>query len=322
MSIFDSTNTPPRIVTFSSLNAVTGSSSSFQSTPIDLGVNDYDSVVLLDANIPKSFYNFPNGFNTFRLTELGSSIIITITPGSYNVLNLITTLSTLLTAGSTSLGHNWVYTVTYSPVTQGDTFFLTFSVSGNSGQPTITMLSGSVSPFRQLGFDDGNSYTFSSNTLSSVNAINLALVLTAYIQSNLVTSVYNGILQQFLNMGSTPPLSVLYYQQINYDINSKAFNRNNKNSWSFNLVDGLFLPIDTNGVPWSFTVCFFKRANTHEIHKNALNFEREMTIYNIEKQKREILNNVNELIENEADEPYADTIVKDFLPPDIHYPSK
>lgn len=315
MSIFNSTVSSPRIVTFSSENSISGSSHSFQSTPVDLGVNDFDSVVLIDANIPKSFYNFPSGYNTFTLTESGVPTTITVVPGSYNIINLVTTLSTLLTNASPN---HWTYTVTYSVPTVGDTFYLTFTVS--TGTPSITMLAGELSPFRQLGFDDNTTYTFSSQKLTSVNAVNLALVLTAYIQSNIVSGVYNGILQQFLNIGSFPPLSVIYFQQINYDINTKTFNSSLKNSWEFSLVDDLFLPIDTNGVPWSFTLCFFKRANTHELQQTTLEMDQQQRMFDIEQQQKQILDNVRQL--DLEDEPFNDQVLDALLDPPIVYPTE
>ena len=319
MSIFDSTFSAPRKVTFSSANSISGSNSTFTSAPIDLGVNDFDSVVLVNANIPKSFYNFPAGYNTFQLTELGVSTTITVTPASYNIINIQTVLSTLLTNGSKTLGNNWTYAVTYASPTVGDTYKLTFTVSGNSGQPKITMFANELSPFRQLGLEDGITYTFVSNSITSVNAVNMSLVLTAYIQSDVTQNSYNGILQEFLNIGSYPPLSVIYYDQINYDVNTKVLNTSLKNSWTFSLVDDLFLPIDTIGVPWSFTLCFFKRASTHELQRNMLEITREQQNFDIQKQKDAILDNVKIL--NSEIEPYNDTVLERFLDPEIIYPT-
>lgn len=320
MALFDSTFSYPKIITFSSENSISGSNSTFNSTPVNLGVNDYDSVVMTHANIPKSFYNFPAGYNTFQLSELGHNTTITIIPGSYNIINIQTVLSALLTAGSTTLGNNWTYSVTYASPTVGDTYKLTFAVSGNTGQPSITMYAAELSPFRQLGFDDNQTYVFVANSLKSVNAVNLALVLTAFIVSDVCINSYKGILQEFLNIGSYPPLSVIYFDQINYDINTKPFNQSLNSSWSFSLVDDLFLPIDTLGVPWSFTLCFFKRNSTHELQRNRLEYDIEQKNFDIEQQKNAILDNVREL--NNQLEPFNDTVLQRFLDPQIIYPKE
>lgn len=310
-SIYDATATTPRTITFSSENSISGSNSTFQSTPVDLGINDYDSVVLVDANVPKNFYNIPSGYNTFTLTELGQSTTITMPVGIYNVITLQSYLSAQLTAGSTTLGNGWTYTVTYSGPTVPDTCKLTYTVTGNSGQPSITMLAGELSPFRQMGFDDATTYTFSGGVLVSVNGINLALVLTAYIQSNVCIGTYNGILQQFLNFGAYPSQSVFYFQQINYDLNMKYYNTSLKNSWTFSLVDDLYLPIDTLGVPWSFTLTFFKRAVTHELHRSALEIQNEQRAFDNQTRINQLISDVNHM--NYDD--YAE-----FVEPEIHYP--
>ena len=55
MSLYNSTNSYPVVIPFSSKNRTSGTVNSFTSTPTDVGVNTFDSVVLLAASIPKSF---------------------------------------------------------------------------------------------------------------------------------------------------------------------------------------------------------------------------------------------------------------------------
>ena len=69
MSIFDSQNSAPQIVSFNSKDRASGTNSDFLSAPVDIGLNRFDSVALLQASIPKSYYNMPSGYNTFTLTE-------------------------------------------------------------------------------------------------------------------------------------------------------------------------------------------------------------------------------------------------------------
>lgn len=293
MPDYDATISPPKVITFSSTNSLNETNSSFQSIPVDLGLNDYDSVVVVDANIPKSFYNFPSGYNTFILQEGATQVTITIPPASYNINNLLTVLTTLLSAGSPN---TWDYLAEYSLPVVGDTMFITFTVSGNTSQPSIIMASNSTSPFRQLGFDNNSTNTFSGGALVSTNAVNLSLVLTAYIQTDMVLGANNGILQQFLNIGSYPPSSVIYFQQINYDLNARRFNKSQINSWNFKLTDGFFLPIDTNGVPWSFSILFFKRNITHEVQRQHLNIKNQERMYNIQKKQEDLLDAVAGLV--------------------------
>ncbi len=324
MSIFDSTNNYPKIITFSSQGLDLTGDKGFQSIPVDLGVNEYDSVVVIDAEIPKSFYNFPAGYNSFTLTEIMVSVQIEIPARSYNKNNLLTTLSSVLTSASP---HGYVYVASYSPPNEGDSFHIYFTVTGNAGvQPVFSMWSDSRSPFRQLGFNDDSMNVFSGNQLESVNCINLSLVSVCYLQSNIVTNSPNGILQQFLNIGQYPPLSMIYFQQINYDLNTKNFNQSNTNSWFFTLVDDLFLPIDTNGIAFSFTLGFSKRSTTHELHKADLYIQNEQRKFEIEQKQNELKDYVKdiggEIVEGNTNiEPNSSTILSQFIEPKIKYPS-
>lgn len=292
MSNFDGTLSYPTIISFNSKDRIGGTNSSFQNIPVDLGGNKYDAVCLMTASIPKSYYNMPSGYNTFTLTEKGVSTTITINPGSYNKLNLATVLSALLTAGSVTLGNNWTYSVS-NPNTQNapDTFKFTFTVSGNGAfQPTITM--NVNSPFRQLGFDQSTAYPFTANTLVSANAINLAYILRMFIQSSICDTANDGILAEILSVGSFPPQSVIFFQEFNIDLNSRSFNSTNVNSWNFSIVDSFGQLVDFNGIPWAFTLVFYKRNDTHELHRQELMITNEQRMFQIEQQQRKLIENV------------------------------
>ena len=291
MSIYNSTNTTPSVVAFNSKNRVSGNASNFVSEPVDLNLNSYDSVVLLAASIPKSWYNVPSNYNTFTLTEKGFSTTITINVGSYNKINFASKLSSLLTAGSVTLGNNWTYVVSYPAPTEPDDFKYTFTVSGNAGfQPSFTF--STVSPERQMGFEQNTTYTFVANTLQSVNAINLAYVLRIFLKSNICDTATDGILAEFQNIGSYPSQSIVYYQETEIDVNTKVFNKGNTNSWNFSIVDSFDRIVDLNGIPFSFTLCFFQRSDTHEIHRSELMIQNEQRIFQIEQQQKKIAENV------------------------------
>ena len=302
MSLFDSSSSAPQVVSFNSKDRISGSNSNFVSAPIDIGINKFNSVCLLCASIPKSYYNMPSGYNTFTLTEKGVDTTITIPVGSYNKINLASVLSTLLTAGSVTLGNNWTYVVSNPSPTQADTFKFTFTVSGNGlFQPTINM--ASTSPFRQLGFEPNTSYPFVANVLTSANAINLAYVLRMFIKSNICNDSNDGVLDEILSVGSFAPQSVIFYQQFNIDVNTRVFNSNNPNSWNFNIVDSFGQEIDFNGIPWAFTLVFYERNNTHEIHKNELMITNEQRLFQIEQTQRKLI----ESVKNKDNEPNVGT---------------
>jgi len=295
MSLYDATYVFPQVLNFNSKDRVSGTNSSFISLPQILGDNRYDTCCVVGASIPKSFYNMPTGFNTFKLIENGfpAGVTITVPIGSYTKNNLQTVLTSLLTAASSSM-NNLTYTVSYSSPSVADTFKYTFTISGAIlvSQPSIVMSSGNLSPFRQLGFEFGTTYTFSSNILTSVNAINLSFILRAFVKSNMVIDANGNILQELLNYGSFPMLSVVSFQQVNYDMNSRKLNPAIINSWEFSLVDTFDELIDLNGIPWEITVVFFQRSSTHEVFKQELSITNEERLFRIEKEQKQIQDKV------------------------------
>jgi hypothetical protein len=292
MSLIDKTFTNPLIVNFNSKDRISGTNSNFFSQPVDLGNNAFDTVCLIQASVPKSFYNVPSGYNTFVLREFDgittTNTTITIPPGSYTRINFQSTLATLLTNASPD---GLTYTVSYPASTEADTFHYTFNVNVGSAWD-ISFIFSARSPYRQMGFDVGT-YLFTdinltNSELESVNAINLSYILRAYIKSNLVADATDSILEELLNFGSFPSNSVMSYQQVNFDMNSRAYNPNNKNSWNFVLQDAFGQEIDLNGISWAFSVVFYQRNKIHELHKNELQMANEERLFRIEQEQNKI----------------------------------
>lgn len=290
MSLYDSSFSSPTILNFNSKDRIAGTNSNFVSYPIDLGLNRYDSVCLLQASIPKSYYNMPNNYNQFTLTEIDQNAFvyvstITIPIGNYNKINLASKLSSLLTAASQIA---ITYTVTNPLPTEPDTFHFTFAATNIGGWGSITLSFDETSPFRQLGFEPNSTNTFNnlSGILESTNAINLAFILRAFIKTNMVQNSNDSILEEILSLGSYPTSSLVFYQQIDVHANTREFNQSSVNSWNFVLVDGFDQEIDLNGISWAFSVMFFTRNNTHELHRQELNIVNEERIFRINEAQR------------------------------------
>jgi hypothetical protein len=284
MSLYDSSITPPLIINFNSKDRISGTNSNFNSIPVDLGNNAFDSVCLVQASLPKSFYNMPTGYNTFTLRENATSVTVTIPVGSYNRINLQSVLATRLTLASPN---GLTYTVSYPASTVADTFHYTFTV--NSSVIAVRFIFADTSPNRQLGFEIAT-YTFTvgigSSTLESVNSLNLSYILRAFIKTNLVSDATDSILEEILNFGSYPSSSVVHYQQYNFDMNSRKLGLTSKNSWNFIIQDAFGREIDLNGIPWAFSVVFYQRNKTHEIHKTELMITNEERLYKIEQEQK------------------------------------
>ena len=98
----------------------------------------------------------PPNYNTFLLTEVISSVstnvTVTIPVGNYTKNNLLLLLISVLNSASPN---HLTYNVTYSSANVGDTYKMTYSVSGATVTSTITMFTGYTSPYRHLGFETG-----------------------------------------------------------------------------------------------------------------------------------------------------------------------
>jgi hypothetical protein len=307
MSLYDSSITPPLIVNFNSKDRVSGTNSNFNSLPVDLGNNAFDTVCLVQASIPKSFYNMPSGYNTFTLEENLTSVTVTIPPGNYTRINLQSVLTSLLTDASPN---GLTYTVSYPASTVADTFHYTFTV--NSTVITCLLSFSSSSPFRQLGFESGATYAFtpgiSSSTLESVNALNLSYILRAFIKTNLVADATDSILEEILSFGSFPSSSVVHYIQYNFDMNSRKLGQSAKNSWNFVLQDAFGQEINLEGVPWAFSVVFFQRNKTHEIHKTELMITNEERLFKIEQEQKGLQEQLTAPVEENKQEGLITTL--------------
>lgn len=299
MSLYDSSITPPLIVNFNSKDRISGTNSNFNSMPIDLGNNAFDTVCLVQASLPKSFYNMPSGYNTFTLKENATSVTVTIPAGSYTRINLQSVLATILTTASPNA---LTYTVSYPASTVADTFHYTFTV--NSSTIAVQFIFSSISPYRQLGFEIGT-YTFTAgtgtSTLESVNSLNLSFILRAFIKSNLVADATDSILEEILNFGSYPASSVVHYQQYNFDMNSRKLGPSNKTSWNFVIQDSFGREIDLNGIPWAFSVVFYQRNSTHEIHKTELMITNEERLFKIEQEQKGLQEQLAAPVENKQE---------------------
>ena len=298
MSIFDNSSTQPIVLSFNSKDRVGGNNSDFISNAVDLGINKYDSVCLVQASIPRSFYNVATNYNTFTLREpapLLRTITITMPVGSYNKINFASVLATTLTAASLASGNGWTYAVSYPSTLAGDTFKYTFSVSGNGvNQPSFIL---TTNMNRQLGYEENTTYAFVANSLVSVNCINLSYITRAFIKSNVCLNAQDGILEEILNYGSFPMLSLCYYQQLSFDLNTRSYNTSSINSWNFALVDSFDRLIDLNGIPWSFSLVFYKRNDTHQIHKNELMITNEERIFKVLQEQEKVKEELTKTIE-------------------------
>lgn len=229
--------------------------------------NEFNRVTLLGAGIPKSYYSVITGRNYFDLTEASGTARITVPIGNYTRQSLASAIQVLLRSESPG---GYTYTITYpNTATSSDTGKYTFTVSDNSGDQPSFVFDATTFIDELMGFGSigiASTHTFSSNTLTSLNVINLQPFSCIQIHCDLVD---NGpqvgsadILQHvFANIGSASFSNISYTCQEPESFSHKISN-NTTNLSRFYLTDEDNIPIDLNGVNMQLIVMFWKKNET------------------------------------------------------------
>lgn len=252
----------------SSANRSSGTNEDF-TLELDLPNNKkYDRVFIQKASVPISYYAVDNFTGTtFQLKEGSTTVTITLEEANYNINSFCLVVSNLLTTHSPN---GWSYTITYpNDFTDASTAKLTFSVTGNSSQPSIIVFN---ELYRAFGFDPNTTNTFVGNQLVSQNVCYFVPNAVLYLLSDCVVSDESNdhnILVSLYGTSNLPFTSIVYDCQ-DVESNSKVFNKNGTTLFHFSLVDGEFNPIDLNGIPFYFTICFYKKEDYPERMKKFI----------------------------------------------------
>lgn len=252
-----------------SLNRIDdGTGSTFSVIFNSNNIENYDRVVLLDANIPKSYYIINSSNNSIIVNENGVDRYISMPNGNYTRTSFVSVMTGLLNTG----GVGWTYAITYKNmgVTEDDGK-LTYTVSGNSGIQPIFKFPTVDTIYEQMGFNLGSTYEFIADTLTSTNVINLAQESTVFLRSDMVeTNNNDNILQSFVTSSNgmysiisfVNPDPIFYSRRINH----KA------NTYKFYLTDELGQEINLNGLSYQFTLCMYKSNSIDDIIANFIKY--------------------------------------------------
>lgn len=238
-----------------------GTHSNFVYT-LDIDQNqNFDRIAVLDATIPKSYYNIQANQNSFTMTDGFGSHTITLTVGNCSRASLRTHIQTLLN----NVG-NYTYSVSVENIaTTIDRGKFIFTVSGNSGyQPQFYFPSESISEL--IGFNKETTYSFVADTLSSANVINLSHEPTLFIHSDICDEKNSDILQN-IPTSTAPPYSYVVWQNYAPETYSKKLRTNASNVFTFQITDENGLEVDLNGVNLVLTIMVYKELKYFDLIK-------------------------------------------------------
>lgn len=259
MSIIDT----KRLFYIDSHNRISGTHSNF-TIQLDVGLDTYDQAVVLQINIPKSYYLVQSGQNTITLQEGMTQATISMPIGNYSRTSFGVQLQTLLNSGSPN---SWTYTVSIpNTAVTADTGFFLYSVSGNSSQPSFII--GNYL-YEQLGLNSNTTYTFSANSLSSINVVKFQPKDTLYIHSNLCSNGIDNVLQEIFGV-TAPSYGSLVFETPSLEGYAKDIITPKNNIYQFYLTDEDDNPIDLNGQNMVFTLLMFKKQDVYQLAKQFM----------------------------------------------------
>jgi hypothetical protein len=221
----------------------------------------FDSICVIQASIPKSYYLIDTGRNQFNLSEttpMGTSTaVIQIDPGNYTRRSLASYLQVLLNSGSPN---GFKYVVAIPDYVRGpDTGKFLFQVTLGNGnplplnqQPYFTF-GATSSPADQMGFLQNTVHQFVNGQLLSVNICNLQLDEAVYIVCPQISNGNLSVLQEIY--ASSPDFSMMQYDVGNSGgilANRKILTAAFTNSLHFVIMNSDREELNLNGI----NVCF------------------------------------------------------------------
>ena len=242
----------------------TSSSSNFN---IDLGlssdVSSYDRVCLGRCSIPRSWFDVEAPYNTFYLQENSSTVLITITVGMYNVNTLKTAIAAALTLSSPN---SLTYTCYYpnAAIEVNTNKFRFECLSNNALSKKLIFTDGM---YQQLGFEKGstNSFVGSNTELYSTNSISISYINRLFLKSNICEKAHDQMLSEILIAGNFQSTSFVYFENTNYDVNSREFTNPVDTYFSFGLYDRYGNIVNLQGLEMVFSLILFKKNATDKM---------------------------------------------------------
>jgi hypothetical protein len=247
-------------------------------SPITLSQsNNYFTCKVLSVEIPYSFKSLasPNNKLSVRFVVVQDSINylteITVPEGNYNIVDLLDTLSTLLTQVMVTSGFNQVPTLDFTYSRETGRCTLNIIRAGGTHDVALTLYWTSadiLAPY--FGFTYENNTVLSYNTSNVVtstnyispNNVNVSPITSVYIRSSTLNqTAYNSeiLVEQVITTSDIllrVPVTSYYNTWLIYENDSFEVKLNNKSIDSIELyvTSQTYDPIIFQGVAWKITL--------------------------------------------------------------------
>lgn len=247
-----------RTVIVDSKNRISGKTSNFV---IQTGIVQTDAVcdriALKQITIPKSWYDVPNGLNTFKLKVGASESVMSIPYGNYTIVTLDTAIKKMFTDASLNISF------VYSPLLNK------FQCNNNTG--AVIQFEFERGMAHVMGFEKGSKFATNSygpGAFETPNCIFLSTVTKLYLQTSMCDT--SDFLQEIIVCPLYPGAAMIFYENGNYDVNSRTYTGAMHTSHNFRLLDSYGQVVDLNGIDLTFTLVIYKRNNVAELQSEDI----------------------------------------------------
>lgn len=253
------------------LNSKTRTSGTHEDFHYSLDFRDLepDHVMMLSANIPKSFYMVQEGYNTFTISEWGVEVTVTLPEGNYSRKSFKNVMQTQLNAASPNL---WIYVISIPEGNAPDDGKYTISVSGNASEEQPLFIFSDNNMSELFGFEENTTYQFSGDVLKSENVIKMQREDTIQIQSDLVAEHSVGVLQE-INCTNSADFDNITFQNMSGLYYAKKLNNRNSNIFNFKITNENGQLMSLNGNNWTCTILVFKADDANAMTKQFLKYQ-------------------------------------------------
>ena len=240
-----------------------------------------NSLCVLSANIPKSYYLIQEGNNQVIFTENGMPRTVTIPKGNYSLSDFIGVLVVLLNPGQltyTEVLNKVTQVTTYTATGGTPTGALVYILSTNKYTSLITYTAtggtfnsvtfpSTSSLYRQLGFEYESVNPVTGNVITSPNLPLFQLTNIILIRSNICrcpsTNIGGDILQSITAVNNPNMSSITYQNTTNPHLLKKQYTGEEVCTFYITDADGFIL--DLGGSPINIEILFFDYDDTPQV---------------------------------------------------------
>lgn len=227
--------------------------------------NNFDSVALIHAGIPKTYYNIDSINNEFTIIENGVSYTGYMTIGEYTSNNL--PIQAKAAYDALSFANNGASPWTYTFIWDSFQHKWQITVTGHAGRPLVPATSGLSFTDHQthdlLGFVDGETVNYNvSGVITSTNTANFNRTNYITVRSSIAQNLGNSDTNSQI-LARIPVKNVAFGDLIIFDVYqlldaTKRLTNNRSNIFSFSIYDDHESLLFLNGRDWFFTLLCYE----------------------------------------------------------------